>query len=94
MPGFDGTGPRGLGPLTGRGAGPCGGGYGRGYGRGAGRGLFRGIGRGIRGFFGQRYFPSRQEEIETLKDEAAFLQSSLDEIKGQMDALKKEGKKE
>jgi hypothetical protein len=32
MPRYDGTGPFGAGPLTGRGLGPCGGGYGRGYG--------------------------------------------------------------
>ncbi len=29
MPGQDGTGPQGLGPMTGRGLGPCGGGFGR-----------------------------------------------------------------
>jgi len=59
MPGFDGTGPRGLGPLTGRGRGFCltgispvsaqpvsiyrGRGFGRG--RGGGRGMGRGRGR-------------------------------------------------
>ncbi|MCD4831661.1 MAG: DUF5320 domain-containing protein [Anaerohalosphaeraceae bacterium] len=56
MPGGNGTGPTGMGPMTGRGAGFCAGfgvpGYanpvgGRGYGMGFGRG--RGIGRG-RGF--------------------------------------------
>ncbi len=52
MPWGDGTGPRGFGPMTGRGMGYCGG-YGRpgysnpgyGYGRGWGRG--RGMGRGF-----------------------------------------------
>ncbi len=34
MPGFDGTGPQGFGPRTGRGLGPCGSGFGRGFGRG------------------------------------------------------------
>ncbi|MGC8880974.1 MAG: DUF5320 domain-containing protein, partial [Minisyncoccia bacterium] len=34
MPRFDGTGPMGLGPRTGRGLGPCGRGYGYGYGYG------------------------------------------------------------
>jgi hypothetical protein len=33
MPGQDRTGPAGLGPLTGRGLGPCGGGMRRGFGR-------------------------------------------------------------
>lgn len=55
MPGGDRTGPRGMGPMTGRGAGRCGGfagpGYanpaiGRGFGWGAGRGAGRGYGRG------------------------------------------------
>lgn len=59
MPGGDGTGPNGQGPLTGRGMGYCGGnptpgfvnpgrggfGMGRGYGRGFGRGNGRGMGR-------------------------------------------------
>ena len=62
MPRGDGTGPRGLGPMTGRAAGYCAGypvagfmnpyvgrpGLGFGYGRGFGRGLGRGYGRGFR----------------------------------------------
>ena len=67
MPGGNGTGPTGMGPMTGRAAGYCAGysmpgyanpipgrggfGYGRGWGRGFGRG--RGWGRG-RGFGSQR----------------------------------------
>ncbi len=59
MPRGDGTGPQGMGPMTGRGAGYCagyaapgfvsggGGGMGRGFGRGFGGGGFgRGFGRG------------------------------------------------
>lgn len=38
MPGFDRTGPRGMGPMTGRGMGPCK--RGRAYGRGLGRGFY------------------------------------------------------
>lgn len=63
MPFGDGTGPMGMGPLTGRGAGYCAGfptagaynpygggyGYGRGFGFGYGRGFGRGFGR-RRGF--------------------------------------------
>ena len=62
MPRGDGTGPRGLGPMTGRAAGYCAGypvagfmnpyvgrlGLGFGYGRGFGKGLGRGYGRGFR----------------------------------------------
>jgi len=39
MPGQDGIGPQGLGPLTGRGLGPCGCGMRKGFGRGFGRGF-------------------------------------------------------
>jgi hypothetical protein len=39
MPRQDRTGPLGLGPLTGRGLGPCGCGMQRGFGRGYGRGF-------------------------------------------------------
>ena len=39
MPNFDGTGPQGMGAMTGRGLGPCGGGMRRGCGRGFGRGF-------------------------------------------------------
>ena len=63
MPFGDGTGPRGLGPMTGRGAGYCAGygqpgfaspmprrgWFGLGWGRGMGRGMGRGVGRGWRG---------------------------------------------
>jgi hypothetical protein len=58
MPRGDGTGPMGMGPMTGRGAGYCAGfdapgyanpGPGMAYGRGFGRGPGRGWGRGFRG---------------------------------------------
>ena len=65
MPRFDGTGPQGQGPLTGRGSGPCSpqngnelgrGRFGRrlrrGFGQGFGRRLGRGFGR-VRGWFGR-----------------------------------------
>jgi len=48
MPGGDRTGPAGLGPMTGRGAGYCAGYNAPGYASGSGRGLGRG-----RGFFGR-----------------------------------------
>ena len=50
MPGFDGTGPWGEGPMTGRALGVCAGGpYAGGYGRGPGFGRGRGFGRGLGG---------------------------------------------
>ena len=69
MPGGDGTGPYGAGPMTGRAAGYCAGfpvpgymnpipgrgrGFGRGWGRGRGRGWGRGFGRGF-GWRGAAY---------------------------------------
>ncbi|MFH1505291.1 MAG: DUF5320 domain-containing protein [Candidatus Omnitrophota bacterium] len=67
MPGFDGTGPRGQGPLTGGGRGNCAGfpaqngvsrapgRGGAGYGRGFARGWGRGRGRGFANGFGWRW---------------------------------------
>lgn len=50
MPGFDATGPRGMGPATGRGRGPCGTGMRRGVGRSGGPGFGGGaFGRGGQG---------------------------------------------
>lgn len=72
MPRGDGTGPRGLGPMTGRAAGYCAGysvpgymnpyegrsGLGFGYGRGFGRGMGRGYSRGYdRGFWPAYPYP-------------------------------------
>lgn len=60
MPGGDKTGPMGMGPMTGRGAGFCAGynmpgyinrGFGGGFGRGFGRGMGRGGGRGRRNMY-------------------------------------------
>ncbi len=63
MPARDGSGPAGMGPMTGRGAGYCagyvgpgfgnrGGGGGGGFGRGFGRGRGRGCGMGWRNVWG------------------------------------------
>ncbi len=67
MPRFDGTGPLGYGPRTGRGMGFCGGGMG--WGRGYGRGI------------GWRNFYTRKEESEMLKDEQAALEEELKAVK-------------
>lgn len=76
MPGFDGTGPRGQGPMTGGGFGRCGGataGYGSGVGRGFGRGMNRGYGRC--GFFGRG--SSNWGGPVPAPDEKTFLESRL-----------------
>ncbi len=58
MPGMEGTGPAGAGPMTGRGLGACAGGRGAGWGYGSGRG--RGFGRGFGPGYGFGGGPGRR----------------------------------
>ena len=83
MPRQNGTGPMGMGPLTGRGMGPCGGGvaYGR---RGGGRGL------GWRRFWGYYPAPSvdKKEETKILSEEANVLEEELKAVKARLEEIK------
>ena len=105
MPGFDRSGPIGVGPMTGGGRGMCGRPavtgnlprYGRCYGHGRGRGFGRGGGRGwersAEPDFG-RYgiLPaSKADEIEMLRTNADAMQRSLEAIQGRLAELEKEG---
>ena len=97
MPGFNQTGPQGLGPMTGRGQGVCGNrnmtgaGYGTGYGAGyggrgfgGGRGMGRGMGRG----FGPAAAPAPGTVNETtLQDRARMLEEELNTIKAQLNTM-------
>lgn len=96
MPGRDGTGPMGAGPRTGRGLGPCGG-----VNRGA-AGMGRGWGGGRRGWrhvfnatglprWARRGFAplTPEEKQEALKDEAARLQTQLDEVNQRLQSIQK-----
>jgi len=96
MPGFDGTGPRGLGPLTGRGLGPCGGVRTSRLGRWFGRG--RGLGWG----FPLRYGPSvisdepvrrsrltADEEKELLSREKELLEAEKKAIEREIEEIEK-----
>ncbi|MBN2436416.1 MAG: DUF5320 domain-containing protein [Spirochaetes bacterium] len=77
MPGFNGTGPFGNGPMTGRGLGPCG------QGRAAGYGYGRGMGFGRRGAgfgFGARFFGAYERPYEP----------TLEELRQQRDLLDKQ----
>ncbi len=69
MPWFDRTGPRGFGPMTGRGLGPCG----RGFGFGRGLGLGR--------FFGRGYQEPTKQDLEdykkTLEEELKAVEEEL-----------------
>lgn len=87
MPGFDGTGPRGLGPMTGGGRGFCSpwgiraapGSYG--YPRGAGHpyyGMYR-PGLPVR--------MTREQELEFLKTEAQNLRDELKELEARIGQL-------
>lgn len=82
MPGGDRTGPRGLGPMTGRGLGDCsntsntgntffGGGFGRGMGFGRGRGF------GFRNFFNANRNTDLENEVQSLKDKISSLEQEL-----------------
>ena len=78
MPGGDGTGPMGQGPLTGRGLGPC----------GRGLGFRRGFGRGWR--FWQRTEPvtlSKEEQKNVLEAELTDLEAEKKEIEKKLKEL-------
>jgi len=77
MPRIDGTGPRGFGPMTGRGLGPCGSGNARGFGRG------RGLGR-----FGVDRFISPKNELASLDEEEKALIEELEIVRNEKSALK------
>lgn len=106
MPRGDGTGPMGMGPMTGRGSGFCAGyevpgytnpAFGRGFGMGGGRGWRnRFYATGIPGrarFYG--YVPPYQNsdpeaEKHFLKNQADALQSELDLIKKRLSEVETE----
>ncbi len=75
MPGFDGTGPLGQGPMTGGGFGPCGRGLGRGLRRGRGFGMGRGFRRRFWGTTPVDYSP--ENELEILKKEKELIEQDI-----------------
>ncbi|KUO72112.1 MAG: hypothetical protein APF77_00810 [Clostridia bacterium BRH_c25] len=88
MPRGDGTGPMGMGPMTGRGLGICAGIYtgiaalrcinrGTGYGMGFGRG--RGFGRMSYTAYGGA-FKSAEDEKEYLSNQAELLENQLHQV--------------
>jgi len=102
MPGYDGTGPSGRGPGTGRRLGICGiarpGSFGyryAGYGRGPGWGMGRGYGRGFchwwPGAPGPYYngpdYPREENEKEFLKEQVDILKTELAEMEKRMAEL-------
>ena len=80
MPRFDGTGPMGQGPRTGRRLGPCGDGMRRGWGCWGG-----GYGYG-------RRFISPKNELVALEDEEKILEEELSAVREEKAALKSQQK--
>ncbi len=70
MPGKDGTGPRGAGPETGWGCGPC------------CVGVRRGL--GSRGFYGSPVVLSKDEQKDVLENQKAQIEAELKAIKDKL----------
>ena len=92
MPRRDGTGPMGVGPMSGRGLGLCVGEstikYGSGFGRGLGLGLAcrRGFGRGFRRGFSVNQ-PAAKTQKELLQEQKDALQNRVEAIDKQLESL-------
>jgi len=84
MPGYDRTGPNGMGPMTGRGMGSCGGGLRRGFGRGFGRGR----GFGFRFRFQNPQVISEKEEKQMLEEELKAIAEEQKEMQKRLKELK------
>ncbi len=98
MPGYDGTGPRGEGPMTGGGFGRCTGfarpfyGRGGGFGRGLARGYGRGFGLGMawrNGWRGRADYAPYVPPAPSKEEEAVWLKSSIDGLQGELEEMKK-----
>jgi len=100
MPGRDGTGPRGMGPVGGKDAGYCVGqqapgytspgcdtGMGQGYGRGFGRGRGRRFRGGIAGISDVAPTATREQELELLKRQAEYFKTAGEEISARINEL-------
>lgn len=82
MPKFDQAGPQGMGPMTGRGFGPCGLGLGWRRRFGAGRGLGR--------YFGWVWPQTKQEQKRSLADYKKALEEELEDVKKEGAEITKE----
>lgn len=87
MPGGDRTGPFGLGPLTGRGAGPCASYRAPGFHAYGGRGWGRG--RGLRQGYGGAHTPGRMpvEPFVEQGDEEEYLNEQIGLLKGRLEKI-------
>jgi hypothetical protein len=94
MPGRDGTGARGMGPMGGKPAG-CGVdhqatnsmGQGQGQGRGLGRGHCRRFRNGVEGISDAAPTATCEQELEMLKQQAEYLKTAAEEISARIQEL-------
>jgi len=94
MPGFNGTGPRGMGPMTGGGRGFCSpGGVGvasRPYGAFQGRGYgypYYGAGPAVPGAVPFAPQMTREQELDFLKNQAQAMRGQLEQIESRIQQL-------
>jgi len=82
MPRYDGTGPAGMGPRTGRGFGPC----------GLGLGWRRkfGVGRGLGRYFRWNWPQSKEDQLKALASYEEALKEELEDIEQEKEGLNKE----
>lgn len=90
MPGFDGTGPGGMGALTGGGRGFCGnrGMRGAGRGRGAARAPAAPYTPNAPSSYGQDAGMSPEQEMEFLRSQAQAMSEQLEQIQKRLQELK------
>lgn len=81
MPKFDGTGPQGIGPMSGCSFGPCG--IRMGW-------KHCGQGRGLGRYFGWNQSQTKEEKLKALSDYQKALEEELEDIKKEQEELKKE----
>ena len=82
MPNMDRTGPQGMGAMTGRGLGPCGGGMRRGCGRGFGRGF------GFRRGFTSPVTLTKDEEKKILEADLKDIEVEKEAIQRRLKEMK------
>ena len=88
MAGQDGTGPNGMGPMTGRGLGPCGAGLARARGCGRGFGRGRGFGQGMgQGFQFQQAKMTDEQEKTMLEQELEATETAQKNIQERLNQL-------
>lgn len=92
MPNFDGGGPRGAGPMTGRGLGLCGRGL-RACGDRIPRGLVRGFRRGFARFCPRWGIGNSQQVALTKEQEKKVLEADLAELEAEKAEIEKSLKK-